>query len=220
MGKRIGGARDRIRDESGSRGGVWTRQFGDFAMGDSCQLLSLCTTEMASLRRALAIAEHLASSDRSNTNWQRDLSVAYQKVGDVLVAQGKLDEALQGYGLNLSTAERLAASDRSNIEWQRDLENSYNKVGHVLVAQGKLDEALQSYWRNLAIAERLAAADPSDTEWQRDLSVSYTNVGNGGSVKGNHDLGPPKVPAGCRHHASTSLPPIAAMRNGAMIWTT
>jgi hypothetical protein len=28
------------------------------------------------------------------TGWQRDLSVSYEKVGDVLVARGKLNEAL------------------------------------------------------------------------------------------------------------------------------
>src|SRR6202022_2128529 len=34
----------------------------------------------------LAIAERLAAADRSNTQWQRDLSVSYSKVGEVLVA--------------------------------------------------------------------------------------------------------------------------------------
>jgi hypothetical protein len=45
-------------------------------------------------RDGLTIRERLAGADRSNTQWQRDLSVSYTKVGDVLVAQGKLDEAL------------------------------------------------------------------------------------------------------------------------------
>jgi tetratricopeptide (TPR) repeat protein len=40
-------------------------------------------------------------------------SVAYNKVGDVLKAQGKLDEALKAYRDSLAIAERLAAADRS-----------------------------------------------------------------------------------------------------------
>src|SRR5258706_9460279 len=87
-----------------------------------------------------AIFERLAASDRSNTGWQRDLSVSYDRIGDVLVAQGKLDEALKSYRDSLAIHERLAASDRSNTGWQRDLSVSYDRVGDVLVAQGKLDD--------------------------------------------------------------------------------
>jgi hypothetical protein len=56
----------------------------------------------------LAIASACASDRQSG--WQRDLSVSYNKVGDVLVAQGKLDEALKSYRDSLAIAERLAAS--------------------------------------------------------------------------------------------------------------
>ena len=38
----------------------------------------------------LAIADRLAKSDPGNAGWQRDLSVSYEKVGDVQVAQGDL----------------------------------------------------------------------------------------------------------------------------------
>jgi hypothetical protein len=57
----------------------------------------------------------------------------------VLVAQGKLDEALKAYRDGLAIAERLAAADRNNTEWQRDLSIAYEKVGDVLVAQGKVE---------------------------------------------------------------------------------
>ena len=39
-------------------------------------------------RKGLAIAEALAARDPANTEWQRDLSVSHDKIGDVLVAQG------------------------------------------------------------------------------------------------------------------------------------
>ena len=108
---------------------------------------------------------------------QRDLSVSYNKVGKVLVVQGKLDEAPQSYRQSLTIRERLAVADRSNTQWQRDLSGSYDNVGNVLVEQGKLDEALQNYRQSL-IRERLAAADRGNAEWQRDLSISYNKVGN------------------------------------------
>src|SRR5205823_3149240 len=72
-------------------------------------------------RHSLDIRERLAAADRSNTQWQRDLSISDEKVGDMLNAQGKLDEALKSYRDSLVIRERLAAADRSNTEWQRDL---------------------------------------------------------------------------------------------------
>ncbi len=128
-------------------------------------------------RDSLAIREHLASTERSNTQWQRDLSISYNKLGDVLVKQGKLDEALKAYRDGLAIAERLAAADRSNTQWQRDLSVSYNMVGDVLVKQGKLDEALKAYRDGLAIRERLAAADRSNAEWQNDFQYSVGRIG-------------------------------------------
>jgi hypothetical protein len=42
-------------------------------------------------------------------------------VGNVLVAQGNLPEALKSYQADLAIAERLARSDPGNVGWQRDL---------------------------------------------------------------------------------------------------
>ena len=50
------------------------------------------------------------ASDCSNTGWQRDLSVPYDRIGDVLMVQGKLAEALKSYRDSLAIRERLAAS--------------------------------------------------------------------------------------------------------------
>ena len=69
----------------------------------------------------LAIREKLAAQDPSNTEWQRDLSVSFDRIGDVQSAQGNLEAALQAYQDGLAMAEKLAAQDRSNAGWQRDL---------------------------------------------------------------------------------------------------
>jgi hypothetical protein len=45
---------------------------------------------LKSFRDGLAIADRLAKADPGNLNWQRDLSVSLNKIGDVLVDQGKL----------------------------------------------------------------------------------------------------------------------------------
>ena len=49
---------------------------------------------LKSFRDSLAITDRLAKADPGNAGWQRDLSVSYDRVGDVLVAQGNPPEAL------------------------------------------------------------------------------------------------------------------------------
>ena len=116
-------------------------------------------------------------SDPANAGWQRHLLVSFIKVGDVLVAQGKGDEALTAYRDSLAIAERLARADPANAGWQRDLSVSFDRVGDVLVAQGKGDEALTAYRDSLAIRERLARADPANAGWQGDLAASHGKLG-------------------------------------------
>ncbi|MFZ2137432.1 MAG: toll/interleukin-1 receptor domain-containing protein, partial [Xanthobacteraceae bacterium] len=134
--------------------------------------------QFARANEAYRLLAGLAAERPNDMTYQRDLSVAYDEIGKVLVAQGKLDDALQAYRDYQPIAERLAATDPSNTKWQRDLSVLYEKVGDVLRAQGKLDEALKAYRDSRAIAERLAAADRSNTLWQRDLSLSYERVGD------------------------------------------
>ena len=50
-------------------------------------------------------------------------------LGDVLVAKGKLPEALDAYQQSLTIAKRLAEQGKSNGGWQWDLSVSYEKLG-------------------------------------------------------------------------------------------
>ena len=122
--------------------------------------------------------EQLLRTDPGNAGWQRGLSMSYEKVGDVLVAQGNLPEALKSFRDGLAIRDRLAHADPGNVGWQRDLSVSYEKVGDVLTAQGNLPEALKSFRDGLAIRDRLARADPDNAGWQRGLSVSHDRIGD------------------------------------------
>ena len=105
--------------------------------------------------------------------WQRDLSISYNLIGDVLVDQGALAEALKAYRDSLAIRERLAKADPGNAGWQRDLSVSYFKVGDVLKDQGNLTEALKAFRDSLRIFERLAKADPDHAGWQVDVAFTY-----------------------------------------------
>jgi tetratricopeptide (TPR) repeat protein/energy-coupling factor transporter ATP-binding protein EcfA2 len=98
-------------------------------------------------------------------------------LGDLLGAQGKLQDALDAYQQGLTIAKRRAEQDQSNAAWQRDLSVRYETVGDVMVTQSKLRDALNLYQQDLAISKRLAERDKSNSLWQRDLVVSLYKVG-------------------------------------------
>ena len=103
--------------------------------------------------------------------------MSYNKVGDVLVAQGNLAEALTSYRDASLSAERLAKADPSNAGWQRDLSVSYDKIGDVLVAQGKLARR-SSLPRQPRHQRAPRQGRPQNAGWQRDLSISYNKIGD------------------------------------------
>src|SRR5215469_10709688 len=118
--------------------------------------------------RIIKKKKKLVGSDPSKAQWQRDLSISYDKLGDVQLAQGDLAAALRGYTDGKAIAEKLARSDPSNAQWQRDLSISYNKLGNVQLVQGDLVAALRSYTESRTIREKLAGSDPSKAECHRD----------------------------------------------------
>jgi tetratricopeptide (TPR) repeat protein len=105
-------------------------------------------------------------------------AVMLTNLGNVLEAQGKLQEALETDQQGLAIAKALVDEDKANSGWQRDLSISYEKLGEVLMAQGQLQEALEAYQQTLAIIKRLTEKDKTNFGWQRDLSVSYEKVGD------------------------------------------
>ncbi len=140
---------------------------------------------LAAAQRSRAILEALLKSAPASTDYQRELSVSYEKVGDVLVAQGNLSDALKSYHDALVIRDRLAKSDPRNAGWKDDLAVSYGKVGDVLATQGKLPEALQYYRAELAMAEPLARSDPGNAAVQGHLAVSYERVADVLAEQGN-----------------------------------
>ncbi len=156
------------------RGAYWAQ----LGYGDHLARSGELSSARGAYEGARDVAQRELTADPGNTEWQRDLSVSYDRVGNVLVAQGQLPDALKAYRDGLAIAERLAKADPGNAGWQRDLSVSYDIVGDVLVAQGQLPGALKAFRDSLAIAERLAKADPGNAGWQRDLSVSYNRVGD------------------------------------------
>jgi tetratricopeptide (TPR) repeat protein len=127
---------------------------------------------------AYALLAGLAAEKPDDKVYQRDLSVAYAEVGDVLVTQGKLSDALRVYREGLAIIERLAIADPGNAGFQFDLAIRHERIGDVLLQQGDLAAALAQYEARKTLIESLTRRDPGNASWQRDLSIADTKVGD------------------------------------------
>jgi tetratricopeptide (TPR) repeat protein len=128
---------------------------------------------LAEAAKAFSAARDAAAQSGND----RDLSVSYERIGNVQVEQGDFARATTSYRDNLTIQDRLAQSDPGNAQQQRDLYASHTFVGNVREAQGDLAGALKSYRDGFAIIDCLAKSDPGNARWQRELSVSYINIG-------------------------------------------
>ena len=125
-------------------------------LGDAQAVLGQSKAAMASYKTAQSIVEALAARDPANTEWQRDLSVSHNKIGNVLVAQGDGPGALAAYRKSQDICEALAARDWANAQWQVDLAVSCSRLGDLDAS----DKAEQREWlqRGLGILRALKDA--------------------------------------------------------------
>jgi hypothetical protein len=121
---------------------------------------------LAAYQAGLEIAEGLAKRDPANTQWQRDLSVSHDRIGDVLVAQGDGPGALAAYQAALVIREGLAKRDPANTLWQVDMAVSCAKLGNLdsLLSIQERQEYL-SRGLNLLTALKLSGRLHANQDW-------------------------------------------------------
>lgn len=109
---------------------------------------------------------------------RQDLATNFQKTGELLLAMGRVDEALAVQRRSQALREQLQDETGGDPGFQRGVCVSQEKVGDALLARGNAAAALESYRQCLAIRERLLAQEPDDAQRQRDLSVSLQKIGD------------------------------------------
>jgi tetratricopeptide (TPR) repeat protein len=102
-----------------------------------------------------AIMDRLAKSDSGNAEWQRDLSVSYNKVGGVQEAQGNFAGALKSYSDSLAIFEPLA---------------SFEGLALIKKQSGDKAKAREFLRQGHAIMARLTKLSPDNAQWKQDLA--------------------------------------------------
>jgi eukaryotic-like serine/threonine-protein kinase len=126
-----------------------------------------------------------AAAGPKSAMWQHDLSIAYNKIGDVLSKLGNSTDALSNYRNSLGIRKRLADADPKNPQWQRDLASAYDRIGDFFRSRGNLAEALNNYGESLKIARRLATDQKRSSDSQRNLALVYDKIGDVEREQGN-----------------------------------
>jgi hypothetical protein len=107
----------------------------------------MSTGAFKAYQAALVIAGRLAAADPANAGWQYDLGISSERIGDILMVQGKLDEALRSYEVRHAIISRLAAADPANAGWQRDLVVSHVKLAQVAGEDAAGRDEARGHWR-------------------------------------------------------------------------
>ena len=66
---------------------------------------------LKSYQTGMDIRRKLVERDPGNADWQRDLSISHNKIGEVQRAQGDLGGALKNYQADMEIARKLAKRD-------------------------------------------------------------------------------------------------------------
>ena len=139
-------------------------------MGGIEKARGMTNDALVSYRKYLEIFRRFASLD-DDAAWQRELSVAHSKVGNIHEAQGRLNEAHAAFQEDLSICQRLVAKDGNNLDWRHCLGIAYAKLGSVLKKLGQVATAKGSLSRAEAELGKAVAICPDNTDWKRDLET-------------------------------------------------
>jgi tetratricopeptide (TPR) repeat protein len=122
------------------------------------------------------VHQALAAVDPRNTGWQSDLAASCQRLGDLALSTGMLDDARTWFDQAYAVRAALAAKAPSNTGWQSDLAASYQRLGDLALSTGKLDDARTWFDKSLTVRKVLATGDPSNAGWQRDLCIALART--------------------------------------------
>jgi tetratricopeptide (TPR) repeat protein len=130
------------------------------------------------VQEKLRVAQDRAEADPSNLGFQRDLSVVYERLGDLARVVGDAAAAVHNYNEGLEIRQRLARAEPGNLDFQYGLIVSYIKLGDLAIESGKTAKARVWVMQGLEIAQQLVQADPGNVDFQRSLSISYERLGD------------------------------------------
>jgi eukaryotic-like serine/threonine-protein kinase len=142
------------------------------------------------VKRALEYLAGLSQEVSGDRALQRELAMAYLKVGDVqgrpgFPNLGDFAGALDSYRKALALRAPLLQAAPGDVELQREQANNLDRLGDALRMSGSLGAALEHYRQALALREPLAATAPPDDPARAELGTSLQRLADATALGGN-----------------------------------
>ncbi|MGJ4919800.1 autotransporter strand-loop-strand O-heptosyltransferase [Bradyrhizobium sp. HKCCYLRH2060] len=157
------------------------------AEGDRAATASDLMDALQNYKQSIAIVRYLTAANPDDAGFQRNLSVALNRIGAVLFVQRNLEAAHAAYSASLAIIRKLTAAHRGNLSFQRDLAWCHALLADVLTAQGRHAEAFEQRRANTALITHLANTIANDPSLQQALANSYQSLGDAFLPLGNID---------------------------------
>lgn len=142
------------------------------------------------INRALEYLDSLSQEASGDTDLQRELAAAYDRVGDLLGYSGAANlgdyaGALQSYEKALSIREASAAAHPGDRQMQLDLLNDYFRLSFALQGTGDYALALTHVRKGIVLARRIVETHPEPI-FKDFLAGFYWQAGNISTQTGDH----------------------------------
>ncbi|MBK7996195.1 MAG: serine/threonine protein kinase [Blastocatellia bacterium] len=142
------------------------------------------------ISEALNYLDGLNSLQNTDLELQRELALAYQRVGDIQgrpfrINLGNTSAALISYQKSLKIFEDLAQIAPNNPQLEIDLSNSLERVGEALDRTGDINMAMKYFQKALAIREKIVRKNIGNLEYLYSLASCYTKIGDNLATRGD-----------------------------------
>ncbi|MBP6772991.1 MAG: serine/threonine protein kinase [Gemmatimonadaceae bacterium] len=149
------------------------------------------------IQRGLASLDGLAREAQGDATLQRDLALAYQRIGEVQgnsygANLGDSKGALASYRHALSLLESLGAAQSSDPELRRVLAESYRGMASMLNVTGDPEGAVRTLDRAVAVARSLATPDSAARPMRQLLANVLQELGDARGGVGIANIGDTK----------------------------
>lgn len=156
--------------------GVWVEsRWPTTLLGD--EQLRLGNLDRAEMHYVETLIElEMLSHEAPNLDWQREFSIALERLGDVYQRRGALDEAISYYRKSLEGRLEIVRLETVDPAQQRELWIAHYRVAETERLLLNYDTAISHFADAIDIAQRMAVDSPDNTALAEDLEFLETRL--------------------------------------------
>lgn len=132
---------------------------------------------LASYRRSLECRRRRVELLPDSVRAHDDLAVGLQRVGDMLLALGNVDEAETHYVDSLTAVQRARALDPADLTARQTEVIAVFKHGAIFVRRGEIDRALAQYAESTALCQAVLRDHPDDEKSRQHAAIAAAQTG-------------------------------------------